>query len=415
LARKRIGLDLREFENTLELFEREHAHPLDIEDFHHVQAFALGAIAALSRPDLKSGSCLELVPCNLAHEGSRWAWDGMGLAELIDGTPLRVPGEPGRTAKLRRIDSRREVGAQSSKMAALVAPRSGELQRVLGYVFDELLRNVLQHSHDALGGIACAQRMDPGSGYPHTSIQLVVADNGIGIRSSLASTFGEDLSAHEALVHSMEPHVSGAFSPGAYGSHENAGLGLFVVSEIVRRTAGRLMLATRGGSIFIEGDADFGSNHRMRKSSLGYPGTLAAFELPIIGKDDSEMPDLEFQNLLAAILRKADEQRQRSSMHRVINYESPPAGARHMLVAMSIGSLEASATMRAALVRALERGESICLSFLNVALATQSQIHALLFDVIRRARDLNSLIWVEHCAPEVVIVLDFVQGYALST
>ena len=212
----------------------------------------------------------------------------------------------------------------------------------------------------------------------------------------------------------MRPHVSGAFAPGAYGSEENAGMGLFVVPEIVKRTAGRFLISSPMGSLYIEGDPQYASNHVIKKSDTSYPGTLIAFEIPLIGPEESPFPDIQFSDILAAILADADRMRPGKVSIPVLRFEAPPAGAFQCLASLAIGDLDRSSALRDRLLQALVRRANVAVDFMNVRLATQSQVHAILFEPLRVAQSLNAPLYVVNCTREVRTVLEFLQGYALS-
>lgn len=410
----KIFLALDNYEQALLVVQEGNRAPVDIEDYSMIHPFALTALAARARTDCTSSEPLRLVECNLSHSGSRWAWDGMGLEAAIDGSTPQGPGEEGRTAKLRRISGRAGTGLHAKNMARLVAPKVADTQKVLEYVFDELMRNAVQHSSDPLGGVACAQRMDPNSYYSNKVIQLAVADCGVGIQQSLSGAHGERLSVDESIVMAMEPHVSGAFAPGTYGSSENAGMGLFVVSEIVKRTAGKLLIATRGGSLFLKGDLSFGQNHSSRGEVLGFPGTLVAFEIPLVGESDSPLPDSEFADLLSVILAAADSMPSSPVAQPALSFTDggPAPGA--LMAAMVIGDLAASGRLREQLLKLLVAKREAHMDFLNVTFATQSQAHSLLFEPIRVASAMRSKIVIHRASSATERVLRFLEGYALG-
>jgi len=151
-------------------------------------------------------------------------------------------------------------------------------------------------------------------------------------------------------------------------------MGLFVVSEIVKRTAGRFLIASRGGSLYIEGDPEYSNNHTLKKSGAEYDGTLVAFEFPLIGPDESPFPEVEFKDILAAILDDADALSPgRADVEPVFVFEQPLGDATHLLAIMALGDLEKSASMRQSVLRAIVDRRLVVVDFLNVGLATQSQ------------------------------------------
>jgi hypothetical protein len=191
-------------------------------------------------------------------------------------------------------------------------------------------------------------------------------------------------------------------------------MGLFVVSELVKRTAGRFLISCPGGSLYIEGDPNYESNHAIKKSDASYPGTLIAFEISLIGPEESPFPDVHFSDILAAILADADRMRPGRVSTPVLRFEEPPAGALQCFAQLAIGDLDKSAAMRDRLLQALVKRTSVAIDFMNVRLATQSQVHAILFEPIRVAHSLSAPVYAMNCSREVRTVLEFLQGYALG-
>src|SRR5690606_28616065 len=73
--------------------------------------------------------------------------------------------------------------------------------------------------------------------------------------------------------------VSGTFVEGESGTVENAGLGLFFISEMAKRTRGRLFLASRGATYFLDRSHSHNTQPVITNGAAAdYPGTLVVFE-----------------------------------------------------------------------------------------------------------------------------------------
>lgn len=108
--------------------------------------------------------------------------------------------------------------------------------------------------HSGGSGFICAQRY-PNSG----SINLAIADNGIGLRNSFLGTELESTltSPLLALQKSMEPGVSSALLRplvGPYAQHVNKGIGLSMVNELVTQTYGDMRVLTENAIFHRHGD-----------------------------------------------------------------------------------------------------------------------------------------------------------------
>lgn len=64
---------------------------------------------------------------------------------------------------------------------------------------------------------------------------------------------------------------------------------------------------------------------------------------------------------------------------------------------------------------ALERGERVVLDFSNIRFATQSLIHALIFEPLYKLKeDALNRIEFRHCAEAVRTIIEIVVGYAFN-
>lgn len=171
----------------------------------------------------------------------------LGLNQLAGGT-APTSAEPDRTVKLTRVESREQIEPVADQMSRLLIrdEAAHDVRLAVRYVLVELLRNVIQHSKDPLGAVTAAQRMNVNQRRPRSMIQLAVADAGIGIPRALRQSHPHLSDYRQALERALLPHISGTFEEGLSGSFENAGLGLYMISELARQTQGRLLIATWG-------------------------------------------------------------------------------------------------------------------------------------------------------------------------
>ena len=276
------------------------------------------------------------------------------------------------------------------------------------YVVVELLRNVIQHSHDKLGGVVAAQRMDHDD---RRSLQVAVADAGVGVFEAMIEKHPNLGNHGEALEKALWPHFSGTFEEGLSGSQQNAGLGLFFISEMAKLTGGRLLLATHGASLLMTADPDAGDNHEMRflkPDGLGYPGTLVAFELPIDSVGD-------YDDLIHTIQKRARDRTPMRARHHWIRYDRSPDQAKSFVVRYTSENTEqAEKFAREQLEPLILRKEAVVLDFQGMEIATQSYLHALLYDVLRLAWAKQSFIHVVNASPSVRSGIELVEAYALG-
>ena len=80
--------------------------------------------------------------------------NAIGASDLVEGVAPAAPGEAGRTAKLRRVTAFAEIEATAGEVSELLvrSEEDRDTRLTMKYVIVELLRNVIQHSNDRLGG-----------------------------------------------------------------------------------------------------------------------------------------------------------------------------------------------------------------------------------------------------------------------
>ncbi|MCE2392103.1 MAG: hypothetical protein J4G09_11565 [Proteobacteria bacterium] len=143
-----------------------------------IRVFEAWAIVASAVPArIESESTLRVIDYDQSQAGGFVR--AIGLPDLIQNIPPDTPGEPGRTAKLRRLTAFGEIERAAEEISRLLVLEENQkdTRLALKYVIVELLRNAIQHSGDALGGVVAAQRMDH-RGENQRFLQVAVADGG---------------------------------------------------------------------------------------------------------------------------------------------------------------------------------------------------------------------------------------------
>lgn len=401
-----VRFRLSEPSSFLYLFRDALPDEVDLAAVDVAEAWSLVGLAALAR---RNGAPPLAIRYGDEGPASRFA-RAIGLDDVVTGRESPNQGEAGRTAKLRRIERLEPIERTAREIAELMIPESDDddSQRTIRYVLVELMRNAVQHSADPKGGVVAAQIMRAGyAGYPKPVLQVAVADAGVGIAAALQATYPEITEAEAAVVKALEPHVSGAFERGRTGSAHNAGMGLFFISEMAKLTGGRLLIATRGATLWLRGDLDEVSSHRMDfLPPLSYPGTLVAFELPVGEPADHD-------GLIGVIRERARERTPARDTSLWVRFEAPPPGVHPFLVSFVSEDVEKAAEVsRTQLQPALFAKRPVALDFRNVSVCTQSFLHALLYEAIRLSWALQTPIYIEHARPGVVEGIKLVDNYA---
>ena len=150
----------------------------------------------------------------------------------------------GRFVPVRLVEH--DVEKIGNEMAGCLAPGgedyehpNASLYDLAWYVFTETANNARQHS----GGLGYAAAQVTRS---EGLLKLAVADNGKGIRQSFIDaglSWAENLSDGEAILKALAPKVS------SKGRPSNEGVGLTLVSGLVRQTRGWLLVVSGSGVV----------------------------------------------------------------------------------------------------------------------------------------------------------------------
>lgn len=387
---------------------------VSLQEVEVAHVFAIAAVAALARFDGRESLHLVSPDTTTEFSGAARFAHAIGIDEVLDGANEREPVESHRTVTLTRVR-----GAAPEATAERIAGRIVDLllparprtdaANLFWFVLVELLRNVGQHSKDPAGGIVAAQRNDGGPYAQDPALQIVVVDNGIGVFEALRHMRPAIRTPAEAVVRALEPHVSGTFAEGHSGSVHNAGLGLFFISEIAKKTKGRLLLASRGACYFLDRSQNPNAQPVITNgASPDYPGTLVVFETAL-----SELGN--YDEIMKGIREQAAERTPKRITQHWLRFESPPAGTFRTMVAISS---EDTVAARAFAVNVLEqrllRREPAALDFANLRVCTQSFLHALLHEAVRLAWALKVPIFVVNASPAVRAQIEFVESYSLG-
>ena len=384
---------------------------IQVDDFGVLQPWAIAAIAALGTTSLG-----RRVFVQNAHSTPPAQFAGaLGLDDLLSGDRVHGLAEKGRTVKLVNVSRYEEIEPVSMEISELVfSDQPGtnssdyidveEVKKTIRYVMIELLRNVIQHSNYPQGAIILAQRMDK---YEQPFIQIAVADCGIGIFDSLRVTHVDIETPAVALERSIWPYFSGKFHQGEKGAAQNAGLGLFFVSEMAKLSGGRLLISSRGASLLIQGDPNALGINKIQEFGEGFEGTLVAFELPKRGVAD-------YDALIAKITQLARGRAARREETRWLRFDIPPKDSLEYIISIaSENTVIAEEFSRKELLPRILNRQVLVLNFCNMKICTQSYLHAILFEAVRVSHALQVPLFIKQTSPSVRDGIHLVEMYAL--
>lgn len=141
-----------------------------------------------------------------------------------------------------------------------------DLKMLVSYCFSELTDNTCCHAETTDSGFICGQTYA-------SSIHISIADSGIGIAGSMrASHEYASLNDCELLSKSIEESVSSKFWD---RTRDHQGMGLFALSEFIRKSAGELHIYSNRGHLCINGD------RTILEEIPNWEGTLIDFKYPL--------------------------------------------------------------------------------------------------------------------------------------
>ncbi len=291
----------------------------------------------------------------------------------------------------------------------------GEIRRATKYSQVELIRNVFDHSGSK--PTVCAQLITGAHGRPkHGSVQVAVADAGVGLLGSFGSLHPWVETDSIAIETALEPHISSTFLPGerAPDGANNAGLGLHFVSELVKRSDGRMLVWSGSHALAIIGDETMKEGFRYSTANAHrLPGTLVVVEYEVGTIHDYATVVEDLRDETSALYELTSDKE-------VVEIDTRPTTA--VIRETRIHALLREDTSKARsyreqyLLPRIRRGDvEYSLSFQGYDALSPSFAHALLYAPIRAAALGDQKIYVRDASPGVWSSIKRVERYCLGT
>lgn len=177
---------------------------------------------------------------DLEHNGSR-VWKLMGAQGLFPvATDPKTNFKSNEHKPLFAIRNSDDFRDALASVDAFTADFGLEYQRTLRYVLSELLYNTLEHGKSEF--FWNNRRFPTPSILQFTwyekinELHFIVADTGVGVLRHLSQAYPGIANDEEAIRLAIQPETSGTFGKqDPYTNRNNAGMGLFLSSNIVRR------------------------------------------------------------------------------------------------------------------------------------------------------------------------------------
>ncbi len=278
-----------------------------------------------------------------------------------------------------------------------------EYEKTLRYVLSELMYNTIEHG--------VANRLLPNGNYVKIpsiiqfnwyqgkdELSFIVADLGIGIKRHLEQAYSGFATDSEAIRRAIEPQVSGTFGRvSAYDRKDNAGIGLYISSNIMRRLKANLYIVSGKGLLHV-------SPRDVTSKELKYkwPGTFVYGEVKL-GTENQ----FELHSMMQELREKARQEVETKS-------KAEQEGNFYIHVRNFFGvyaeDKEAAKRFRdAEIIGRVEKGDQITFDFSDVKAAPHSFLSALLATPITKLGMLAyKKIKVINALPEIRETIDFI-------
>jgi hypothetical protein len=210
----------------------------------------------------------------------------------------------------------------------------------------------------------------------------------------------------EAILLALKPQVSGTFNGSAqmYAAKNNAGVGLYLSSSIVRRLQAHMYIVSGNGLVHISP-----TEVTRRKLRSSWPGTFVYVTLKLGAVVDLNLQKMmaEFRESAAAELAQANSNDQKQIFCLSLrNYFGRYAEDKQLAIRLRDGKI----------LPAIEKGISITVDFEEVISAPHSLLNALLATPIQRlGLAAYKKIKVINASPEIRETVDFIMDENTSS
>jgi len=272
-----------------------------------------------------------------------------------------------------------------------------EYEKTLRYVLSELLYNTLEHGKNQQHIPSLLQFTWYSEKH---ELSFVIADLGVGIKKHLSQSYAGLEDDVEAILLALEPQVSGTFNGSGqiYAAKNNAGVGLYLSSSIVRRLHANMYIVSGNGLVHVSP-----TEVTRKKLRTAWPGTLVYVTLNLGTIPDLNLQKMmvEFREAAATVLARANSNEQKQIFYLSMrNYFGRYAEDKELAIKLRDGKI----------LPAIEEGKSITVDFEEVISAPHSLLNALLATPIQRfGLAAYKKIKVINAAPEIRETVDFIM------
>lgn len=277
-----------------------------------------------------------------------------------------------------------------------------EYLSTIRYVLSELLYNTMEHGCNFGGDNIHNIRIPSIAQFTwyqkSNEIHFIIADTGVGIKSHIEQTYPGQESDEEAIKLAIKPQVSGTFGKNdPYKQKNNAGMGLFLSTNIIRRLKADMHILSGNGLLHISPRDVTGRTLRTK-----WPGTLALVTIKIENDPGFILHKImqEFRSEAVREQNSADNKESDNSYYLSIN---------NYFGSFAEDKESAIKFRDKRLFPAIESGKSILIDFDGVTSAPHSFLSALLSSPIKSlGMQSYKKIKIVNASPEIRETIDFI-------
>lgn len=274
-----------------------------------------------------------------------------------------------------------------------------EYEKTLRYVISELLYNTLEHGqHWFQGRHRCPSIIQFTWYESRNELSFIVADLGIGIKRHLEQAYPAFENDSEAIRNSIRPQVSGTFGvQSTYSGKNNAGIGLYISSNIVQRLRAEMFIVSGAGVLHVSP-----RDVTARELECLWPGTFVLINLKLGGRVNTSL------HRMMSDFREAAS-RELNASHRAEQENRYVLNVRNYFGTYAENKEAAIKLRDEKILPSLELGKSILIDFANVESAPHSFLSALLATPIEQiGMTAYKRIRITNAVPEIRETIDYI-------
>lgn len=340
----------------------------------------------------------------LSNEGASNIWKLMGASGLFHvSTSEQSSFRHNDFKPLLAIRNSRDFKKAISKAENYTKDFNVEYQSTLRHVISELLYNTMEHGKSYFmfkGKQLITPSLIQFTWYKQNDeIHFIIADTGIGIKKHLSQTYKGIETDLDAIKMAIKPQVSGTFgSTDPYESKNNAGVGLYISTNIVKKLKADMHIISGNGVLHI-------SPRDVTGHTLDYswPGTVVLVSIKLKSGVDFAFHSMmqEFRETALSELEKGTERENDGKYYlNVENYFGPFAEDKHAAIKVRDEKILPEIT----------NGKKIVVDFDYIKSAPHSFLSALLATPIKRlGMKAYKKISIINASPEIRETIDYIM------